>query len=301
MIKVTRTFNYEANDNEILQLLRLARSVWNRDTLLKAGKAEMRIFHAHTLLLNPTINEVRTCEAFRKVIHEAVEMLRRDAKDSIEADHAEALEMNAEWDERGVVLNDRAFIAYWGCAGAVSMLPAARTWHAKHEEALEMNEAIDKAIQYLLSINPQTNAQWSDGAFDGTFNASGKDWHIYAVMTSITLTKRAQMEAMHVEALEDDMSYQNSIQCIADNLSLPVWEGCCETVKRQIIKTHHTEALIMNSEYHTSTGQGVSHNTKAYSAPLSLLGNGLLDGGVRFHVVPLLCVVLAVPGLKSLN
>nr|WP_159465890.1 hypothetical protein [Scandinavium goeteborgense] len=148
MIKVTRTFNYEANDNEILQLLRLARSVWNRNTLLKAGKAEMRIFHAHTLLLNPTINEARTCEAFRKAIHEAVEMLRRDAKDAIEADHA--------------------------------------------------------------------------------------------------------------------------------------------------------EALTMNGEYQNRTGHGVSHNTKAYSAPLSLLGNGLLDGGVRFHVVPLLCVVLAVPGLKRL-
>lgn len=199
MIKVTRTFNFEANDREINELLRLARSVWRRDTLLKAGKSEMRIFHARTLLLNPAINEARTCEAFRKAIHEAVEMLRRDAKDAIEADHA---------------------------------------------EALEMNEAIDKAIQYLLSINPQTNAQWSDGAFDGTFNASGKDWHIYAVMIAITLTKRAQMEARLVEA------------------------------------------LIMNSEYQTRTGQGVSHNTKAHSAPLSLLGNGLLEGGVRSHVVP---------------
>ncbi|MFP2239923.1 hypothetical protein ACLEX4_15520 [Pseudescherichia vulneris] len=120
---------------------------------------------------------------------------------------------------------------------------------AAHAEALEMDEAIDKAIQYLLSISPQTNAQWSDGAFDGTFNASGKSWHIYAVMTSITLTKRAQMEAMHAEALKINDLYD----CAYTRPGAIFQEAFFEVlsaIEREItIDRSHTEALAINSTF----------------------------------------------------
>lgn len=51
----------------------------------------------------------------------------------------------------------------------------------------------------------------------------------------------------HAEALAEDIKYQAAIVTIANNLSLPVWDGCSETVKHEVMKVHHAEALEMNS------------------------------------------------------
>lgn len=54
---------------------------------------------------------------------------------------------------------------------------------------------------------------------------------------------REDWDAMHGEALEMDRDYQKAIATIADNLSLPVWDGCSQTVKAEVIKHHHAVAL----------------------------------------------------------
>lgn len=50
----------------------------------------------------------------------------------------------------------------------------------------------------------------------------------------------------HAEALQMDAEYQLAIATIADNLTLPIWEGCSDTVKTEVVKHHHAEALEMN-------------------------------------------------------
>lgn len=58
-------------------------------------------------------------------------------------DHAEALEMNAVWDEKGAVINDRAFITYWDWSDIKSWLTAARSWEAIRNEALDINASFE--------------------------------------------------------------------------------------------------------------------------------------------------------------
>lgn len=60
------------------------------------------------------------------------------------------------------------------------------------------------------------------------------------------------IEEAHKEAQEMNADYQAAIATIAENLTLPVWEGCSETVKREIIKHHHTEALKINDAYNSA-------------------------------------------------
>lgn len=55
------------------------------------------------------------------------------------------------------------------------------------------------------------------------------------------------IERDHAEALEMDGEYQLAIATIADNLTLPVWEGCSDTVKAEVVKHHHAEALEINA------------------------------------------------------
>lgn len=55
----------------------------------------------------------------------------------------------------------------------------------------------------------------------------------------------------HAEVLEMDKDYQLAVATIADNLTLPVWEGCSDTVKRAVVKHHHAEALEINNAYNT--------------------------------------------------
>lgn len=56
-----------------------------------------------------------------------------------------------------------------------------------------------------------------------------------------------KLDDAHAEALEMDIDYQKAISTIADNLTLPVWDGCSETIKREVVKEHHAEALKLNS------------------------------------------------------
>lgn len=60
------------------------------------------------------------------------------------------------------------------------------------------------------------------------------------------------IEAAHAEALEDDRKYQDAIKVIADNLTLPVWDGLRPVLRYEVIKAHHAEALEMNAMRHVA-------------------------------------------------
>ena len=64
-----------------------------------------------------------------------------------------------------------------------------------------------------------------------------------------TLTRVLDVEEAHAEALEMDAAYHVAIETIANNLTLPVWDGCSETVQREVAKYHHDEALKFNDAY----------------------------------------------------
>lgn len=69
----------------------------------------------------------------------------------------------------------------------------------------------------------------------------------------------------HEEALEMDKGYQVAIATIADNLTLPVWEGCSDTVKAEVVKHHHAEALEMNSQMEArKKGRNLVKQAKSY-------------------------------------
>ncbi|EFX3898308.1 hypothetical protein H3Z28_002146 [Salmonella enterica subsp. enterica serovar Ank] len=58
------------------------------------------------------------------------------------------------------------------------------------------------------------------------------------------------MDAVHAEALEMDAEYRRAIATIADNLSMSVWDGCSDTVKAEVVKHHHAEALEEDYRFH---------------------------------------------------
>lgn len=105
---------------------------------------------------------------------------------------------------------------------------------AVHAEALEMDEERDHEI--ALRMNAAHDTSWRELSTPGKFEelpTSGM--------------KLKAVNAAHVEAMEDDAKYHVAIKIVADNLTLPVWDGCSETVKREIVKTHHAEALQLNA------------------------------------------------------
>ena len=53
--------------------------------------------------------------------------------------------------------------------------------------------------------------------------------------------QRMIIQWAHEDALKQDADYQAAIGVVADNLSLPVWEGASDTVKAQVVK--HQRAL----------------------------------------------------------
>lgn len=58
------------------------------------------------------------------------------------------------------------------------------------------------------------------------------------------------IESAHAEALEMDVEYQAAIAIVAENLTLPVWDGCSETIKREVVKRHHDLALQEDDRWH---------------------------------------------------
>lgn len=57
------------------------------------------------------------------------------------------------------------------------------------------------------------------------------------------------IESAHDEALTMDTEYRVAIATVADNLTLPIWDGCSVTVKREVVKHHHAEALRENQKH----------------------------------------------------
>lgn len=91
------------------------------------------------------------------------------------------------------------------------------------------------------------------------------------------LTRVLDVEEAYAEALEEDIKYQAAIVTIANNLSLPVWDGCSETVKREVMKVHHTEALEMNPKLIASDTwqtKGRGSNDQEYQIYLSCADDG---------------------------
>ncbi|QKN82221.1 hypothetical protein [Scandinavium goeteborgense] len=177
------------------------------------------------------------------------------------------------------------------------------TLTAEHKAQIDFFAANDHAARCLLIEAAHAEAIGMDAELNEALMALSTPlisagWHLH----SPTIAAQA-LRMAHAKALDMNAEWDERGAVLNDRAFIAYW-GCNEDAKwlqaARMWNAMRDEALCMNSAYPTSTGQGVSHNTKAHSAPLSLLGNGLLDGGVRSHVVPLLCVVLAVPGLKSL-
>lgn len=55
------------------------------------------------------------------------------------------------------------------------------------------------------------------------------------------------VEMAHIKALEMDKDYLLAIATVADNLTSPVWDGLSETLRREVVKYHHAEALEINA------------------------------------------------------
>ncbi|UJH95926.1 hypothetical protein [Pantoea phage Nafs113] len=83
--------------------------------------------------------------------------------------------------------------------------------------------------------------------------ATEKQMHQDEFFNATPMMRGVWVNLNHAEALEDDRQYQTAIATIADSLmhhSNPnnlIWRGCSDTVKAQIIKHHHDEALRMNA------------------------------------------------------
>ncbi|QAX92278.1 hypothetical protein HWC07_gp026 [Pantoea phage vB_PagM_LIET2] len=80
--------------------------------------------------------------------------------------------------------------------------------------------------------------------------AIDKQMHQDEFFNAAPMMRGVWVNLNHAEALEDDRQYQTAIATIADSVSNPsslVWRGCSDTVKAQIIKHHHDEALRMNA------------------------------------------------------
>lgn len=110
-----------------------------------------------------------------------------------------------------------------------------------HAEALEMN-AVHDSLDMKSRIDQYNGTglyAYAD-SFGQYWKSVGGDYE----------GAKFDYEEMQAEALVDDANYQGAIKIIADHLTLPVWDGCSETVKREVVKTHHTEALEINESLH---------------------------------------------------
>lgn len=131
-----------------------------------------------------------------------------------QADHAEALEMNAEI-QREESAKDDGHIRWLNFFGGNDYAARRAIVEASHVEALRMD------------------AQMMQDAWDNA-DCVGREMAI---------------EFAHDEALTMDTEYRIAIATIADNLTLPVWDGCSATVKREVVKHHHAEALRENQKH----------------------------------------------------
>lgn len=132
----------------------------------------------------------------------------------VEQSHTEALEKNAVIDEQIKPKN----YGYRPIFRIMSAVERKMFLNFAHDEALEINQKMD------------TWAQVSD--------------------LMVKHTTPYAMDAVHAEALEMDAKYQRAIATIADNLSMPVWDGCSDTVKAEVVKHHHAEALEEDYRFH---------------------------------------------------
>lgn len=109
-----------------------------------------------------------------------------------------------------------------------------------------------------MILNEEDNREWCGADIEAAhaealaFNAevdevaASEQWDEWANQHDSRKTEAQMIDSDHAEALVMNAAYDVAIKVIADNLSLPVWEGCTETVKREVIKVHHEEARIMN-------------------------------------------------------
>ncbi|MBH0365753.1 hypothetical protein PL246_09725 [Salmonella enterica] len=180
----------------------------------------------------------------------------------VEQSHTEALEKNALIDEQMKPKNygyrpsfrimsavERKMFLNFAHDEALEMNQKRDTWaqvsdlmvkhstpyamDAVHAEALEMDAERDHEI--ALRMNAAHDSSWRELATPGAFEELPTQG-----------MKIKAVNAAHAEALEDDVKYHVAIKIIADNLTLPVWDGCSDTVKREVVKTHHAEALEIN-------------------------------------------------------
>ena len=98
-----------------------------------------------------------------------------------------------------------------------------RVIDAAHAEALEMNAQRDE--------NEAFAAKWM-----------AQDSRLIDCLINPSL-----VEADHAEALEMDADRDQAIAILAENMTLPLWDGCRPMVKASLVNHWHAEALEMNA------------------------------------------------------
>ena len=197
----------------------------------------------------------------------------------VEADHAEALEMDEEF-------NAARYPAENAQKQFSEIAPEVRgeVIAEFHAEALEMNYRIDCTAhlkcRHMDAVDQEyvamrNEAEAMNASFDTSFHRAAKNWgamcwfsrerelakaHTEALRMDAQIEQDAwdnadrvgremAIEFAHDEALTMDTEYRIAIATIADNLTLPVWDGCSATVKREVVKHHHAEALRENQKH----------------------------------------------------
>lgn len=159
----------------------------------------------------------------------------------VELAHAEALEENREYNINRDLIAGRPVDEE---TGADTREWSGYSIERDHAEALEINMSVDAQAAYIRCMTPESfdavhaealrmDAQLEQDAWDNA-DRVGREMAI---------------ESAHDEALTMDTEYRVAIATVADNLTLPIWDGCSATVKREVVKHHHAEALRENQKH----------------------------------------------------
>lgn len=139
----------------------------------------------------------------------------------IEADHAEALEINEEVEAGAAIMKNKAIGAYWLACETMKVVDAFREWNAMHAEALAFNAEVDEV-------------------------AASEQWDDWANQHDSRKTVAQMIDSDHDEALEMDRARHEASDTgrqaqLTYNLS-------DEVARRGMVAQAHHEALRMNSD-----------------------------------------------------
>lgn len=198
---------------------------------------------------------VPVLKAFNTGVQKRADELADEIMSAEEA-HAEALEMDAMVNQTAIFLSSKEFRGQWQFLKPHQQLISISMCHTK---ALEMNAVREEQMKpknygYRPSLRIMSAVErkmFLNFAHDEALEINQK-MDTWAQVSDLMVkhTTPYAMDAVHAEALEMDAEYQRAIATIADNLSMPVWDGCSDTVKAEVVKHHHAEALEEDYRFH---------------------------------------------------